>query len=160
MRWLPRCVSKRSSHPRRKDRRRRDDRGTLTLWSLAICIGLLAIGGLTIDFWRAIAEWRDTAATADAAAAAGASGVDLDHLRRTEPSEVLLAPREAERLAIEYLEPLQQSGEITSYSVDATPDSITVVVRSEVGIFLPRVVGQSGSIDMTVTATADPRPSG
>jgi Flp pilus assembly protein TadG len=141
------------TEPRR--RRARPDDGSLTLWSLAICIALLAFGGVTVDFWRAISGWRSLAASADAAAAAGASGIDEAHYRAT--GEVVLDPGRAERLARNSLAAQDDVDDLTGVDIDVDDDQITVVLDGEVELFLPNVVGQSGAIDMSVTATADPR---
>ena len=139
---------------------RRDDRGSITLWSLAICVGLLALGGVTLDFWRAISGWRSLAASADAAAAAGASGIDEGAFRSSGGSVVQLDPTLAEQLAYDSLAAQLDSGDIDTYEVTATTESVTVVVEGSVGLTLPQVVMDDDDITMSVTATADPRPSG
>lgn len=139
---------------------RPDDRGSITLWSLAICVGLLALGGVTLDFWRAISGWRSLAASADAAAAAGASGIDEGAFRSSGGSVVQLDPTLAEQLAYDSLAAQLDSGDIDTYEVTATTESVTVVVEGSVGLTLPQVVMDDDDITMSVTATADPRPSG
>ncbi len=49
----------------------RNERGFITLWVLGLCAAILFLGGLSVDFWRAIAVRRELSAMADAAAAAG-----------------------------------------------------------------------------------------
>lgn len=146
----------RSDRTERDGRNRRNDRGSLTLWSLAICVALLAFGGVTIDFWRAISGWRRLAAAADAAAAAGASGIDEAHYRAT--GELVLDPGRAEQLALNSLSAQLDDSDITgASSIDVDADQITIVLDGEVDLFLPQIVGQDGDISMSVTATADPR---
>jgi Flp pilus assembly protein TadG len=143
------------SDRRRDDHRRRSDRGSLTLWSLAICIALLAFGFVTVDFWRAISGWRRLAAAADAAAAAGASGIDEAHYRST--GELTLDPARAERLARRTLEAQLDDADITGFErIEVDGDQITVVLDGQVDLVLPQLVGHD-DIDMSVTATADPR---
>ena len=55
---------------------RRAESGTVTLWLLGLCLMLFALGGISLDLWRAFSERRALAATADAAALAGASAID------------------------------------------------------------------------------------
>ena len=60
---------------------RRDERGTMTLWVLGLCIAVLFLGGLSLDLWRVIAVRRSLVAMADAGATAGANGLDQAALR-------------------------------------------------------------------------------
>ena len=59
----------------------RDERGFATIWVLSLCIVVLMLGGLVIDFWRVLETRRDLSAMADAAAAAGGNGIDETALR-------------------------------------------------------------------------------
>jgi Flp pilus assembly protein TadG len=128
---------------------RRDDRGSLTLWSLAICVALLAFGGVTVDFWRAISGWRRLAA-------AGASGIDEAHYRAT--GEVVLDRDRAERLARRSLAAQLDDREITGIGdVEVDGDQITVQLQGDVELLLPQLAGDADGITMSVTATADPR---
>ena len=58
-----------------------DERGTITLWVLGLCIALMFLGGLSLDLWRAVAVRRELSSMADTAATAGANGVDEGALR-------------------------------------------------------------------------------
>ena len=138
----------------------RDDRGSITLWSLGICVALLALGGITLDFWHALSGWRSLAAAADAAAAAGASGIDEGAFRSSGGEVVILDPARAEQLAYDSLATQSDDGDIDSYTVTATTESITVVVEGSVDLTLPQVLTDGGTIEMSATATADPRLSG
>ena len=53
----------------------------ITLWVLGLTIAVMFLGGLGLDFWRAIAVRREVSAMADAAATAGANGLDENALR-------------------------------------------------------------------------------
>lgn len=138
----------------------RGDRGSVTLWSLGICVAVLALGGVTLDFWRAISGWRSLAASADAAAAAGASGIDEAAFRSSGGTVVQLDPARAEQLAYDSLAAQLDADDIDGYEVTATTESVTVVVEGSVELTLPQVVTGAGDVAMSVTATADPRPSG
>jgi Flp pilus assembly protein TadG len=145
---------------RRARARAGDDRGSITLWSLAICVGLLALGGITLDFWRALSGWRSLAAAADAAAAAGASGIDEATFRSSGGEVLQLDPARAEQLAYDSLAAQVDDGDIDSYQVTATAESVTVVIEGSVDLTLPQVVMDGDAVRMSVTATADPRLSG
>ena len=56
--------------------RSRDERGTMTLWVLGLCIAVLFLGGLSLDLWRVITVRRSLVAMADTGATAGANGLD------------------------------------------------------------------------------------
>ena len=49
---------------------RADERGTITLWVLGLCISLMFLGGLSLDLWRAVADRRELSSMADTAATA------------------------------------------------------------------------------------------
>lgn len=66
-----------------------EERGSTTLWILALSLLMLMIGGIGLDLWRALADQRALAGMADAAAVAAASGVDVAHYRET--GEIRLA---------------------------------------------------------------------
>lgn len=59
----------------------RGERGSVTIWMLALSMVLMVLGGLSIDLWRVLAERRLLAATADAAAVAAVSAIDLSVYR-------------------------------------------------------------------------------
>lgn len=59
----------------------RGERGSVTIWILALSMVLMVLGGLSIDLWRVLAERRLLAATADAAAVAAVSAIDLSLYR-------------------------------------------------------------------------------
>jgi Flp pilus assembly protein TadG len=137
-----------------------DDGGQATIWVLTLCVMLLAFGGMSLDLWRAFSAWRSLAATADAGAAAGASGIDEATFRATGGATVQLDPAIAEQRAYESLAAQQDDSEIAGYDAQATTEEITVVVEGNVDFTLLRLLPGDDAIVMTVSATADPRPSG
>jgi Flp pilus assembly protein TadG len=147
------------SHAGRRRLRDRGDGGQATIWVLALCIMLLAFGGISLDLWRAFSAWRALAATADAGAAAGASGIDEATFRATGGATVQLDPTVAEQRAYESLAAQQDDSEIARYQAHATTSEITVIVEGRVGFTLLRILPGDDAIAMTVSATADPRPS-
>jgi Flp pilus assembly protein TadG len=139
---------------------RSDDRGQATIWILALCVMLLAFGGISLDLWRAFSAWRGLAATADAGAAAGASGIDETTFRATGGDTIQLDPATAEQRAYDTLAAQSDDAEVTGYQASATTDQVTVVVQGRVNFTLLRLLPGDDNVTMTVSATADPRPSG
>jgi Flp pilus assembly protein TadG len=137
-----------------------DDRGQATIWVLALCVVLLAFGGISLDLARAFSAWRSLAATADAGAAAGASGIDESTFRASGGATVQLDPALAEQRAYASLAGQQDAGDITGYQASATTGQVTVTVEGQVEFTLLRVLPGDDAVAMSVTATADPRPSG
>lgn len=136
--------------------RRGDERGTITFWILGLCVLLLALGGLSLDLWRSFSERRTLAAGADAAALAGASAIDPDRYRAS--GELVLEPAEAERRARQSIEQQLDRAALRAVDVEATTESVTVVVRGNVRFSLLGLL-EGGDFDVRVVATAWPRRS-
>lgn len=134
------------------------DRGSVTLWTLGLCLVVLLLGGLSVDLWRAFSERRALAGAADAAAAAGASGIDEQQWRDHDVPR--LDPDRAEALAAEALAAQTDVGALTGASIDATGEQITVTLHGRVDFSLLRLLPSGGPLDITVTAHAGPRASG
>lgn len=132
----------------------RHEEGAVALWLLGLCVVLLFVGGLSLDLWRAFDERRALAGAADAAAAAGASGLDLAHLRAT--GEVRLDPASAEALAAGNLAAQRLPGALDSARVAATPEVVTVELAGSVQLTLTKVLLQAAPLSVQVTATAEP----
>lgn len=146
--------------PRSRAATATDDRGQATIWVLALCVILLAFGGISLDLSRAFSAWRSLAATADASAAAGASGIDEGTFRVTGGDTVQLDPALAEQRAYASLAAQEDDAEITGYQASATTEQVTVVVHGSVDFTLLRLLPGDDAIAVTVTATATPTPSG
>ncbi len=134
----------------------RDEGGTVTLWILGLCLVLFALGGMSLDLWRAFSERRALAAAADAAALTGASAIDEARYRAS--GEVVLRPIEAETRARASTDRQLDQSAARRIDVHATTDSITVVVHGEVKFTLLGIL-QRGGFDVRVVATAEPRRS-
>src|SRR4051794_15792930 len=80
--------------------RRDDERGTITLWVLGLCLCIMFLGGLSLDLWRGITLRRDLQARAAAPATAGADGLDEQSLR---DGGAALDPARARALAADNL---------------------------------------------------------
>ena len=136
--------------------RHHDERGTITFWILWLCVLLLALGGLSLDLWRSFSERRTLAAGADAAALAGASAIDPDRYRTS--GELVLDPAEAERRARRSIDQQLDRAALRAVEVEATTESVTVVVRGNVRFSLLGLL-EGGDFDVRVVATAWPRRS-
>jgi Flp pilus assembly protein TadG len=135
----------------------RGSSGTVVLWLLGLCLLVFALGGISLDLWRAFSERRSLASTADAAALAGASAIDEARYRQS--GEVVLVPARAEALARAGIARQLDRRALRSVDVVAGGDAVTVVVHGDVGFTLLGLL-QPGGFPIRVTATATPRPSG
>lgn len=131
----------------------RDERGTVTLWMLGLCLVILLIGGLSLDLWRAFSERRSLASAADAAAVAGASALDEAAYRRD--GTVRLVAPEAERRAALSLSGQDDARALSGARIEATEEEVEVVVTGSVAFSLLRLV-TPGDFEITVRATARP----
>jgi Flp pilus assembly protein TadG len=137
-------------------RRARGSVGTVVLWLLGLCLLLFALGGISLDLWRAFSERRALAATADAAALAGASA--LDETRYRVADEVVLVPAQAEARARDSIDRQADRRALRSFDVRADTETVTVVVHGSVGFTLLGLLSP-GDFAVDVTATAAPRRS-
>ncbi len=125
----------------------------MTLFLLGLCVAVLFLGGIVVDFWRVLAVRRELAAMADSAATAGANGLDDSSLRTGGDA---LDPPLARRLALDELQHEARRGDIAQTDVAADPQQVVVRLRGHVrfsllGIFI-------GGRDFTVTAAATAQP--
>jgi Flp pilus assembly protein TadG len=132
------------------------DRGSMTIWMLGLSVLLLLVGGLAIDFWRALALQRELSAVADSAAIAAASGID--EVRYRESGEVVLDPARARALGVASI----TGQEVDPLSYDIATDSgglavnVVVIDVVELGL-LGLLVDQSEPLTVRAEATAAPR---
>lgn len=138
--------------------RRSDERGTVTLWVLGLCLMMLFMGGLPLDLWRAFSERRALAGMVDAAAVAGASGIDANAFRSR--GSVRLDPDASQALAWESLQGQEDTRSLVDAAVEATTQHVTVTAVGKVDFTLLRIFlsGQE-PFRITVRATAEPRRS-
>lgn len=133
----------------------RDDRGTALTWLLGLLLMILALGGLSVDLWRAFSERRLVAGIVDAAAIAGASGLDEELLRET--GEARLDPTLATQRAADSL--ASHSESVESPTIAVTPDgsAITVSATRQVPLTLGRLIHPQGVHEVGAEATSNPR---
>ena len=139
----------------RPARRRHDERGTITLWVLGLCLCVLFLGGLSLDLWRGITVRRDLQAMADASAIAGADGLDEQSLR---DGGAALDPARVRALVAENLAAQSDRDIVDHADVEVEVEVNQVVVRlhghvrtSLLGVFL-------GDREWDVAATAAAEP--
>lgn len=134
------------------------ERGSTSLWVLALSLALLAVGGIGLDLWRALADYRALAGVADAAAIAGTSGLDVGHFRDT--GEVRLSPDLATELAAELV--AAQCGSdgscpaITTMSVETDDVTVAVELRRPFELTLLRLLSPgSGQLEVVARGHAE-----
>jgi Flp pilus assembly protein TadG len=115
---------------------RRDERGTVTIFVLGICIGCLFLAGCSLDLWRAVAVRRELSAMADAAATAAANGLDTAALRS---GTVRLAPVPARMLATQVLLEHDRARSLDDAEITITGTAARVVLEDHVDFSLLRI---------------------
>lgn len=132
----------------------RDERGTATILVLGLSVAVLMLGGLSVDFWRAIAARRALAAMADSSAAAGANAVDEEQLRAGRGLQ--LDPNVARAYATDALQFQSASRRIESVTIDADTQRVIVVVQQRIDFSLLVLFGADSGFTVRVSATAAP----
>ncbi len=133
---------------------RRDQRGTVTLYVLGLCVAVLFLGGLSVDLWRVVAVRRDLATMADGAAAAAADGIDEASLRA---GDLVLDPDRTSLLAREQLAGQSDAGIIDDVAIETRDGVVTVTLRSTVSFTLLGVFLDDGGFRVHASAFAEPR---
>jgi hypothetical protein len=128
---------------RHHGRRRRDDRGYVTLFALGVSLGLVAVIGLVHDGGRAQRAQSDAFGAAAAAARAGTQELDP---ASAATGEVRLDPDLAGQAARDYLAARGLNG-----AVIVSGDRVTVTVIRHVDF---QVLPGGTSLDATATARA------
>lgn len=114
----------------------RNERGTVTLFVLGVCVGCLFLAGCALDLWRAVAVRRELSAMADAAATAAANGLDTASLRT---GTVRLSPVPARMLATEVLLEHGRVQSLDRAAIVVAGSSVRVVLEDHVDFSLLRI---------------------
>ncbi len=130
------------------------DRGAMTLYVVGLCVVVLFVGGLSVDFWRIIAARRSLAAMADASATAGANGLDEVSLRS---GGVALDPSRARVLASDELTQSSEYRRIQSVVIESDTATVRVTLVQHVEFSLLGILGDHDGFTVRVVATAAPR---
>ena len=132
----------------------RDERGTVTLWVLGLCVVVFFLGGLGLDLWRGIATRRELSAMADSVATAAANGVDEQALRAD--GTVRLDPARVRAIADETLTRDDRASGLRAVSLQVAGDDVVVTLEDEVPFSLLGVFVHGEPFTVRVTATASP----
>jgi Flp pilus assembly protein TadG len=130
-----------------------DERGTITLWVLGLCISLMFLGGLSLDLWRAVADRRELSSMADTAATAAANGVDVEALRA---GTLRLDPVRAREIALASLDEDPHRGALDAIDVEIVGNRVTVSLRDHVRFSLLGIFMGGQQFDVQVHASAQP----
>lgn len=130
---------------------RRDERGTVTIFVLGVCVGCLFLSGCALDLWRAVAVRRELSAMADAAAMAGANGLDTAALRA---GTVRLEPGPARMLATDVLLRHARARSLDAAAIAVAGRSVQVVLRDHVDFTLLRIFLGDDRFSVRVSAVA------
>jgi hypothetical protein len=134
--------------------RSRDERGTMTLWVLGLCIAVLFLGGLSLDLWRVITVRRSLVAMADTGATAGANGLDQAALRN---GVLHLDPSLARADADDGLRAQSGWPAVDAATVDVSANRVTVTVRAHVEFTLLGIFVHGDPVEVQASASAEPR---
>ena len=135
------------------NRSRANQRGSATMFVLGVAIAVLMLGGLSVDFWRAIAARRALAAMADAAATAGANGTDPGSLRS---GGMNLDPNVARDLAAAQLQQGGAALRIGLVDIDTNNQRVVVTLQQHIEFSLLSLFGDHRGFTVRVSATAAP----
>ena len=135
-------------------RRARDEHGMITLWVLGLSIAVLFLGGIGLDFWRAIAVRREVSVMADAAATAGANGLDESALRggRLQLDE----PRVRQLVASELTE-YPRARKLRDGNVTIVDGQVVVTLSQDVDFSLLGIFMGRGHFTVQARAVAEPQ---
>ena len=130
--------------------RRADDRGFMTVWTVALAFSCILLVGLVHDAGRALRARSDAFGTAAAAARAGAQQID----RGAAVTGVLQLDQDlAYQAALAYLDTSGVTGDVTF------PDEMTVQVTVQDSTDLQIIPYGSVTVDATATAEAVQGPT-
>jgi hypothetical protein len=130
-----------------------DERGTVTLWVLGLCVAVLFLGGLSLDLWRAVGDRRELAGMADAAASAGANGLDENALRA---GRLRLDPVRVEALARATLDQFPHARVLDRVDIRVEGIRVVVTLRDHVNFSLLGVFMPGRQFTVEVAAAAQP----
>ncbi|MEV0581816.1 pilus assembly protein TadG-related protein [Nonomuraea sp. NPDC050310] len=134
---------------------RRDDRGSMSVFTVLFSVVVFLLAGLLVDGGSAINARLRAADVAEQAARAGADRIDVEHLRETGQAR-LLGSEEVCARAWEVLDAHRSTGlEAGTCEVTGGGAAVTVRVRAEWKAFFLGAVGFPGSW-MEGEATAGP----
>ena len=129
----------------------RSESGFATLFVLGICLVVLLLGSLVVDFWRVLEARRELLAIADSAAAAGANGLDAGALRN---GRVAIEPTRARALVFDSLGRDPEFSGVDAAAISVREDSVTVRLSAHVHFGLAGLLVEG--LDVRATGRATP----
>jgi Flp pilus assembly protein TadG len=139
-------------------KRRSDERGFFTIWTMGLCVMLIAMGGISLDLWRGFSERRELAAITDSAAIAGSSQIDLEAFKVD--GKVKLDPVLAKKAALDYLATEGATANITYTTppvITVTDNEITITANTRIQLTLMKIFSPGGTLDVTTHSAANPQ---
>ena len=134
--------------------RPRDQRGMITLWVLGLAVAVLFLGGIGLDFWRAIAVRREVSVMADAVATAGANGRYEAPLRGR---RLQLDEARVRQLVALQLSEYPDARKLRNQSVTIVDGQVLVTLSEDVDFSLLGIFMGGGRFAVQATATAEPQ---
>jgi Flp pilus assembly protein TadG len=135
-----------------------EEKGFFTIWTLGVCVMLLAMGGVSLDLWRGFTERRELAAITDSAAIAGASQLDLAAFKVD--GTVQLDPVLAQQAAADYLQTQGAAANITFTSpplITVTGNEINITAGTRIELTLMKIFRPGGTLNVTTHSAATPQ---
>lgn len=126
----------------------------ITLWVLGLAIAVLFLGGIGLDFWRAIAVRRQVSVMADSAATAGANGLDESALRA---DQLQLDDARVRQLVAAQLSQYPEAAKLRYESVSVVDGRVIVTLREDVHFSLLGIFMGRGHFTVQAQAIAQPR---
>ena len=129
----------------------RDDRGTISMFTVLFTLVVMVLGGLVVDGGTAIHARERAYDIAEQAARAGANDIDQNTLRQTGKAQIDTgtACGKAGDLVSYY------TGQVTSFACDPQPGQVTVTVHINVQTKLLGLIGFN-TFSMQGQASAHP----
>ena len=132
----------------------RGEHGMITLWVLGLSVAVLFLGGIGLDFWRAIAVRRQVSVMADAAATAGANGLDEAVLRG---GGLQLDDARVRELVASELAEYPEARKLRVTNVTVTGQRVVVTLSEDVHFSLLGIFMGGGHFTVEAHAIAEPR---
>jgi Flp pilus assembly protein TadG len=137
---------------------RRDEKGQVVVWMLAVVVVVLFLGGVPVDLWRAFSVERLLSADVDGAALAASSGIDETMFRTSDGRTLQLDPDRARQLASDNLSGQPDAAELVDVQIGAEPQLVSVAASRPVRFTLLGIFIREPLV-MHATSTANPRRS-
>lgn len=131
-------------------RRRREERGSATVFVIGLAVTLTVCAGLVVDGGNALNARARLADDVEQAARAGAQEIDLDALHSVGGGELVVDPVAAQDRATKYLIDRGYHGIV----VTATTNSVTVHAEDTEQTKTLQLIG-IGQFDVAATATSE-----